>query len=362
MNIGIDASDITPNKAGIGYYSYELTKAMLNVDKDNHYTLFTNEIGNLKEFENLENVTLKEFKSKTPNIKWIIKVSMFLRKNNFDAFISPSYFMFGVFFPRTIQVIHDLAPIHWSSFWPKAAVRSFKWQLKLAVGRVKHFVTNSDYTKRDLNKTFPKTAGKTTCIGSGLHEWTKVIPSKEKVAEIKERYDLPESYLLSISTLQPRKNYSNAVKAFRLFLTTHPDYCYLIGGKKGWYYEEIFKVVKDLNLVEKVRFLDYIPEEDMPVIYDCAKALVYISFEEGAGLPSIEAYARGIPVVASDIEVHREVMEDNAIYVDPNDPKDISEGMIEAILRRPKVSKEFIDKYSWDNVARKLMQIYVKFT
>ena len=360
MKIAIDISSADEKKAGIGYYTFELARALVNADNDNHYFLYTNK--KLLEHSDLEsdNAEVIEIKSDSPNLKWIWKTVRDIKQKKIDWLISPSVFTFGVLFPNTIQIIHDLIPLKYPEFWPKKAILMFKSQLKLESKRARFFATNSETTKKDLIKFFPKLEDKSFVIGTGLHDWAmKEIPS-EALNEVKTRLNLPGKYILSTSTLQPRKNYENMILAFKESGLIKEGYKYVIVGKKGWFFDSIFDLVKNEKLEKDVIFLGYVDEADLPVIYKLSKLLIYCSFDEGFGLPAIEAYSQNVPSVLSDIEVMRETMKEKALYADPNDFKDIATKINESIKLEFKKDSDFLDSYNWKKVAKNVTNLYRK--
>jgi glycosyltransferase involved in cell wall biosynthesis len=174
-----------------------------------------------------------------------------------------------------------------------------------------------------------------------------------------EKYGLRGSYVLSISTLQPRKNYINMIRAYATVVASRPALKYVIVGRKGWYYEEIFKEVERLNLQDKVLFLGFLPDEELSVIMKNAKAILYVSKDEGFGFPAVQAAINKIPVVLSDIPVFRELKySDSFIYVNPNNLEEIAASIRAAIASRPStVSDDFRGYYSWENTVRSLLSI-----
>ena len=136
----------------------------------------------MSDFTNLERVEIKEFKANKISFFWLFKVGIWLRKNKVTFLISPSNLMLNLWFPRTIQIIHDVIPLTHKEFWPKSSSKKFKWQLFFAVTFSKHVATISQTTKKELLKIYPKVKTKTTNIGIGLHEWTKrKVTKKEKI-------------------------------------------------------------------------------------------------------------------------------------------------------------------------------------
>lgn len=360
MKIGIDVSMVGNEMAGIGYYAYNLARTLPETDKSNDYTLFTHDL-ELTQRYFPENYKIVEIKAVRPNTFWILKVISYLNHKKYDKFISPSNFAFGILYKNTIQIVHDLAPIFYPYFFTFRARFMYRLQLKLLIQKKRLIAANSNTTKNDV-LAFSKNKAKVFNIGIGLNEWVYEEVNSKKRDLIRKKYNLAKNFVFSLSTIEPRKNHINTIKAFALFLKENPDYEYIIGGKKGWFYDEIFTTVKDLNLESKVRFLGYIPEEDMAPIFDMADAFLYVSFWEGVGLPPVEAYSRRTPSVVSDTRIFRETMEKGALFAKPDDIFDIQLKINTAVkMKRNLVLDEsFLASFSWDLVSKRLTFLYNK--
>ncbi len=358
MKIGIDLSCINESMAGIAYYTFELARKIQQIDTHNSYVGYTYSYKQAELFKDFFNMEIKVMEARRPNFKWIVKVSSDLKKNKIDLFISTANFSFGIIFPNTIQILHDIIPIKYPQFWPKKASIFYKYQLKLEAKRAKYFATNSLTTLRDLNKYCPVTKKKSRSIGSGLNAWVFKTPTEQDNTEVKDRLGLPDKYLLSVGTIQPRKNYVNIIKAFARLSRNYPDYHYIIVGQKGWFYEEVFDEVKTQALIPKIKFLGYTEENDLNSIYRMAKGFVSMSYYEGAALPCLEAYATGLNVLTSNIDVMKEIMKNNALYADPFNVSEIATQM-EALINLPEKipNQQFLEEYSYTKVAERLISI-----
>ncbi len=355
MRVGIDISPIGTNKAGIGYYTESLVKALSKLDKSNEYYLFTNDRNSVEELVLGSNFKIVEIKSTKPGFLWILKVVSYLGQNDFERFVSFTNFMFGFLFPNTLQFVYDLAPIKYPQFFPFKASFIYKILLDLCLTRVKAVATISHTVANEIVKYNKNTKNKIYFIGIGLHDWVYKNSTVEELKRVQKKYELPKKYILSVSTLEPRKNHIKMIEGFAKFLQKNPGYKYLIVGKKGWYFEEIFSLVERLNLSKDVIFLGYVPEEDLPCVYDQASGLMMLSFYEGFGLPLIEAYSRKIPVLASDIPVFREAMDEASVYVNPNNTDEIANGIEKTVKMQQISDTDFIEKYNWKFAAKNLI-------
>ena len=360
MKIAFDASMIDKNKAGIGYYAFNLLEELSKIDKENDYLIYTNRTENLSEIDFPENFIINEIPSENGNLKWMLKVLKDSKSKGIDALISPSNLFFGCLFPKTITVIHDLAQLKYPRYFNKKGNLLYRIEFNILLRREKIIVASSETIKKEILEYYPKANGKVFALGEGLHNWTKRDTTQVELEEIKTKYSLPENYFLSISTLEPRKNYPNAIRAFFRFLQKNPGWKYLIAGKKGWFFDEIYKTVKNLDLQKDVIFLGYVPDSDLPGLLDLSQGLVNLSYYEGFGLPLIEAYSRKKPVLASNIDVYKEVMESNALYVNPMNVSEAASGMERLKNFKTVLNREFLDKYSWKFVADGFVRAYKK--
>lgn len=148
--------------------------------------------------------------------------------------------------------------------------------------------------------------------------------------ELRRRYNLPASYLLMVGTIEPRKNHLGLFTAIRL-LGDRLDLPVVLAGGLGWTWEPIVRDAASLEEAGRVVRLGRVPEADLPALYAGAAAVAYPSWYEGFGLPVLEAFAAGKPVVASDTPALREVGGDLASYPDPASPAEIAEALLAAL-------------------------------
>lgn len=355
MKIAFDLSQANNQKTGIENYYHELVKAYLKVDEKNEIVLISNNATYLEDYsDKFEKIVIK---SSSPNFLWMSRVAFKLRRIKADLFLSQSNFLFSVLFNKTIQVVYDLGPFIHPEFYEPGFVKKFKRQFRTAARLAKGFVTISETTRKDVVRLFPKANGKTAYIGSGLNSWVQE-KSATKFSEVKEKLGIESNYVLSVGTIQPRKNYINSIRAFAEFKKFHPNYQYVIVGKKGWLYDKIYSEVESLGLEDSVIFAGFVENDELIQLYKNTKVLLNVSSFEGFGLPLIEAYYHGAQIVASEILIFEEVMKGKAVFVNPEKPNNISDGLNEAIKLTSKPSKELLDQYNWEKVADRLKESF----
>ncbi|HQB94174.1 MAG TPA: glycosyltransferase family 1 protein, partial [Candidatus Omnitrophota bacterium] len=178
-------------------------------------------------------------------------------------------------------------------------------------------------------------------------------------------YRITRPYLLFVGTCEPRKNLVGLIRAFRIFLERNPsDHQLLIVGAKGWKDAPIYAEVKRQGAEDRVRFLGYVPQKDLPAFYSAADAFVFVPFYEGFGIPNLEAMACGVPIIASDIPVFREVLNDAAFFVRPEDPRDIADG-IQAVLLNTGLRNDLVRRgairaraFSWPRSSEAMLDVF----
>jgi len=359
MRIGIDVSMIDESKAGIGYYAYSLIDALAQIDTVNQYYLFTFNKLNLSDLKLSPNFEVIEVEGKG-NLKWMLACLPKIRSLKLDQFLSPSNLFWGCVLKNCTTVIHDIAQILHPEFFYKKGNLFYRIELSLLLRRTGVIITPSKAVKQEIISNYKKIKSKIFTVTEGLHGWTLEEPNIQKQSEIKNKYVLPEKYLLTVGTLEPRKNLIGVIGGFKEFLKGFPEYKLVIVGKKGWFYDEIFKFVTANQMEDKIIFLGYVPDTDLSAIYDLSAFVVSLSFYEGFGLPLIEANARNKAILASNIEVYRE-LEISGSYIDlKSNTTHIAEKM-ENLLNFEFVKKEnFFDIYSWKNAAEQILNIWHK--
>jgi len=232
--------------------------------------------------------------------------------------------------------------------------------------RADRIVTDSEFSKSEIIKYYPRFANKIRVVPCGVDR-TKFFPvhDDEKFHQIQNQYHLPEDYFLYLGTLEPRKNLGNLIKAYGEFVKSHGHPAELVlAGAKGWLYDGIFRQVQSLKLEHHVLFTEYIADEDLPVLMSQARAFVFPSLYEGFGMPPLEAMACGCPVLVSDTASLPEVTGDSAVLVKPDDIYSIADGMHQLFTDdalRKSLSRSGLKRaeaLSWKHSAELLYQVY----
>ena len=268
---------------------------------------------------------------------------------------------------RKVVTVHDLAFL----FYPDAAMPSLHRYLNVvvprSVRRADHILADSQHTARDLQARW-QIADERITVVQGAVDHAHFYPRTDRARRLatRRRYGIGMGpFLFTLSTLEPRKNHVRLIRAFHQARREAdvPQHL-VIGGAKGWLYDEIFATVQQLGLDDEVHFAGYVDEADLPVLYSAADFFVFPSLYEGFGLPLIEALACGTPVLTADNSCLPEAAGPGAVYVDAKDVTSIAQGIVrlanDADLRKrlSRAGRAHAASFTWTRSAQQLAAAY----
>lgn len=372
MRIGIDFTSAARERAGIGRYTRELIRALSQRDHASQYVLFVPRDAHsaLLQFDWPENfsiarvpLTERVLAALWHRARVPVPVETFI--GAVDLFYSPDFLLPPTRARRTIVTVHDLSYVRVPECFPEPLLRYLNRAVPQALQRADLILADAESTKQDLADVYCVPPEKIQVLYSGVD--TRFRPDVAEEAKSRVRaltHDKP--YLLSVGTIQPRKNYVRLIEAFgqlaAQFVTRNSQLQLVICGGRGWMYDQVYQTVERLALRERVLFTDFVSDNDLPALYALATLFVYPSLYEGFGLPIAEAMACGAPVISSTSSSLPEVAGDAALYFDPYDVDALAEAMHRALsdesLRANQRAKGFaqVKKFSWEKAARELRQ------
>jgi len=382
MKIVIDVSPLTrQKKTGIENYVFNLCKNLPLIDKKNEYILFANSYGHYQPLQKaIEEIGVKNYQnmsikiSRIPgsilNIMWKyvhIPSADILTRKEIDVFHVSNRINPPLKKAKIIVTIFDLTPLKYRKYFRKKSIQYFKYYFNEMISKADMFIAISNATKNDILSYDNINEDRVEVIPLAADSDYRKIEDNNKIKYIKQLYGLQGNYILFLGTLEPRKNIVNLIKSYNILpKDIKRDFLLVISGKKGWYYEEIFRTVRELGLEEKVVFTGYIPEEDKPALMNGAEVFVYPSFYEGFGLPPLEAMACGVPVISSNKSSIPEVIGNAGILINPDNVYELSNAIFQVLsnesLKSQLSEKSVIQakKFSWEITARKTLEIYNK--
>lgn len=370
MRIGLVTNMMDGQNAGIRRYTENLVKNLLLIDKKNKYYLIHSKKKSYNFSGNYQEIRLPFFDS-IPK-KLITGAFLFekiCRDYKLDILhdlgqISPFFFKSKT---KKILTIFDLSIYK----YPKTftwLTRTYSKFLPFVANKIDKIMTISKASKKDIVKYLKVNPRKVKVSYLGVEKHFRVICNPAELNRVKNKYQLPDKYILFVGTIEPRKNLVKLIKAFSLVFArlNLMKLSLVIVGKTGWLNQEIFQMPKNLGIENKVKFIGQAKDEDLPAIYNLAQVLVYPSLYEGFGLPVLEAMSCGCPVITSNISSLPEVVGKAGVLINPIDEKGLSKA-IEKVLTKPIFSQNLIKKglkqakkFSWENGAKKTLKIYME--
>lgn len=377
MKIAIDISQIAYRGTGVASYTREMVKSLLRNDSHNDYLLFGISLRQL----NLLNEFYEEVRAINDRVKncffpipqtvgnflWNKFHRLTLEKllGKIDIYHSSDWIQ-----PPTqakkVTTIHDLVIYKYPDVSNPQIIKTQKRRLEWVKRECHAILADSQTTKKDIVNILHIKPEKIEVVYPGIsQEFTR--QNNEEIIRLKQKYGLLNEYILSVGTIEPRKNIKRVIRAFESFLS-HPLIAALkkpieliIAGNCGW----------DNNLPpgnNYIKTLGYVTQSDLPALYSGASLFTYPSLYEGFGLPVLEAMACGVPVISSSRGSLKEVASDSAILVDPESEEDIASKMvqifIDATLRSELITKgaKHAAFFTWDKAAREILSVYGKLS
>ena len=377
MKIGIDIRMLSEGKrTGVEGYTLNLLTHLFKIDRENQYKLFFNAFRgpsfDIDKAFNYPNVEIRKTKipNKLLNLSFVLfnypKIGKIL---DCDIFFCPNIMFYGLSKKqRNIITFHDITFSHFPYFY---SLKRRLWHLfvnpKKLAQKNDFIIAVSQATKDDLISIYGIPENKIKVIYSGLDESLVVDRHACQLQEAKKKYNLPQDFILSLGSIEPRKNMVGLISAYEKLRDENKiNNKLVIAGEKAWCYKEIFKAWKKSKYKNDIIFPGFIEEEDKIYLYNLSKLFVYPSFYEGFGFPVLEAMACGVPIVTSFVSSLPEISLDVALLIDPYNIDDLALGVYNGItdedLRQRLIEKglERIKEFKWKGCARDVLKMFEK--
>ena len=374
MRIGIDYTAAVNQGAGIGRYARQMTQALLQLDRENEYVLiapsatagsaeFTATVTGGAPNAGLVRLPLSERALVVLWHRLRLPVPVELFAGRLDVFHSPDFALAPVRKARTLVTVHDLSFRRVPECFEPALLTYLNRVVPRSVARADLVLADSESTRRDAIELLHLEPDRVAVVYAGVDDGFRRVTDAARLEAVRNRYSLPERFVLSVGTLQPRKNYIRLIDAFAR-LSGSDDVHLVISGARGWLYDDIFQRVKELDLGTRVLFPGYVAEADLPSLYTLAEVFAFPSLYEGFGLPPLEAMACGTPVVVSRASSLPEVVGEAGCLVDPLSVEEIAgalQGLLESLDRRSSLAQQGLaqaQRFTWSSAARRLLDLY----
>lgn len=376
MRIGIDYTAALKQSGGIGRYTRGLITTLAGLDKKTRYILLATPdapLASLASFQAYPNFSHKLYPlpERWMTIGWHrldlpLPVEWFT--GPLDLFHSPNFILPPVRQAASLLTVHDLSFIR----HPQGAVEKLRRWLERVVpaslARADHVLADSESTKQDLIDIFSVNPESVTVVGAGVEERFRPITDAQLLDAVRRRYRLPagQPFILSLGTLEPRKNFTGLIQAFSQSPVQETHHLAIAGGK-GWLYEDIFAAAAASPVASRIHLLGFVADDDLPALYNLADVFAYPSHYEGFGIPVIEAMACGTPVVCANNSCLPEVAGQAALQITATDTEALAEALArlatDAELRQAAIAEGFrqAGRFTWSVAAERLLAVYRRF-
>jgi len=363
LKIAVNTRFLIPNKLeGIGTYTHQIMKRLVKImpEVEFHF-LFDRQWS--EEYIYSENIIPHKLSppARHPFLwyYWFEKsVTNWLKKNPVDIFLSLDSFMSLKTYTTTFLVVHDLAFEHFPEHVPFLVRKYYQTFFPKFTKKAEKIFAVSKFTKQDIISRYNIKENKISIAYCGVSEVYKPISEEEKIV-VQNKVTNGNPYFICIGSLNPRKNIQRVVQAFNSFKKTQEkvNYKLLIVGAKGWKTNNIYNEIENSKYQKDIVLLGHIEPEKLSKYLASSLALIFPSLFEGFGLPIVEAYKCKVPVITSNVSSTKEIGENSAILVDPQNFNDIKNAMITIIENKfwnnniVKDREKKLLKFDWHKTA-----------
>ncbi|MDA1060734.1 MAG: glycosyltransferase family 1 protein [bacterium] len=365
MKIGIDASRYTHAQAtGVEWYSWHIINSLLKVIPENdEVNLYSREVIVLPDSilpNKCHNVVLPAKRL------WTLRsLSREMKSSPPSVLFVPSHTLPLKLPKRSVITVHDVAFRHLKKSYSFFQYHYLNWSTKYACKHATKIIVPSCATADDLRNFFNCPSDKIEVIAHGFDPPRPVDERVFENSEVLKYFEIDErtKYILFVGRLESKKNLVRLVEAFSVFSKTHDDFKLILAGKRGLGFNKILKTVNRLELMHKVIMPGYITETEKSALYKYCKFFAFPSLYEGFGLPLLEAFHYGKPVLSSNVSSMPEVAGEGALFVDPYDVSAIADALStlatddDFVQELVKKGKERLKDFTWEKAAKETLKV-----
>jgi len=362
--IALEARSLSTLGGGVRTYTKEVIGRILKIQTDDKYIIYHDNKKNLGNFENVEEKVVS-VGHPLFRLGWdyfLLPHALKSDKVDYVHYFKPATTPFKK--PTAIATMYDVIPLLYPETQTPIQLAYWRKQLRLTAKTCAHLLTISEASKRDIVRVLQVDPKNITVTPLGVDARFRPASEIEKKA-VREKYQLPENYILYLGTIEPRKNIARLIRSFNIVAGKIP-HSLVLAGKWGWSYEDVKDEIAKSPFRERIVSLSYVDPEYLSALCGTATLFVFPSLYEGYGLPPLEAMASGTPVITSNVSSLPEVVGDSAITVNPLDEEALGVA-IERLAMDENLQNELRQKgierakqFNWDKTAEMTLEVYRK--
>lgn len=368
MRIGINAT-CAGNRSGTGRYAAELIRALARIDTENRYFVLVQSGSPLiEELADRPQVRVEPLVGRGLGSRLLFEraaLGRWIAERQLDVFHGPAFVLPSRCPAPSVVTIHDLVfrlfpetvPLRRRFYYGRAIPRSIR--------QAEILLVDSHSTAADLGRLFHVPDEKVRVAHLGVAPRFFEAPGAERIAALRRRLGLPDRFILTLGTLEPRKNLVGLLRAYARLAAVRPETpALVVAGRRGWGVGGIEREVARLGIEARVLWVGFVPDSGLPALYAGADLFVLVSLYEGFGLPLLEAMAGGTPVLGGDNSSMPEVVGDAGWLADAASPDAIAQALAgalsdpAALARAGERCRKRAREFTWDATARSALRAY----
>ena len=352
---------------GVGVYTRNIVRELLAIDRENQYILFFRSPENMSRFDGISAASTRLIRGKNRFFWDQVQIPLACRREKLDVLFHPKFTVPLLAPCKTIMTVHgaDWFIPEQAQYYPWWDVAYIRAMMPLYFRKASAVISVSDLTTENFQNALILPRGKLHTVYFAPARHFKRVTDRRVLDDVRARYNLPERFILTLTKRQgdKRKNLGTLVEAYAKYhaRTAYPA-SLIIGGKDCHLYRDELQIPRDRH-GKDIHFPGWIPQEDLPAIYTLADLYLYPSNLEAFPIPLTEAMACGTPIVTSNVNGLKEIADDAAVLIDPNDLDGIAQA-IDRVLASPELQADLKEKglaraelFSWDRCARTTLDI-----
>lgn len=359
MRIGLELSVTEVTKGGTSVYINELSKALRSIDDiDNFIDIkYTPIFERKKKISRIIDTIHRDFLWSFNSIKQSIK------KEEIDLLHCPFPWASSTLQCKLVVTAHDAAYFRYPENMTSWMSFSMNKMIPRTLKRADKIIANSHFTKKEYLEIYPWIdEDKIIVTHLGINSQFVVI-AKQSLDDIKLKYAISSRFILSVCTLEPRKNLKRLLHAFAL-VKDKIDHDLILAGAYGWKNKELYSIIDSLGIANRVKFIGHVSLNDLVKLYNLADIFIYVSIYEGFGIPPLEAMACGCPVISSNNTSLPEVVGEAAYKINPFEMEDIANA-IQTLANDEDLKRKYRELglvqakiFSWEKCAQQTLEVY----
>ncbi len=370
MNIGIDASRANKkNMTGTEWYSYYVIKYLIASDTSNHYTLYFRENNPSDLFTPVSHVTARHIQWPLPFFwtQGAFSLEMLIRKP--DVLFIPAHVIPFVTPSVVVTTCHDIGFERYPELYSKRELRYHRYAMKKAIQRARKIITVSEFSKQEIQNVYGVDGASIEVIYHGYDsDVYNADRNDTQLLETQKKYEIDSPYLVYIGRKEKKKNTAGLIEIFQRLKrkSVYRDLKLVLIGGEGAGYAEVRKKIDAYDLSDDVIELGWLPQRDAVSLLKSAACFVFPSYYEGFGMPVLEAFASGVPVVCSNRASLPEVADNAAILVDPDNHAAFADA-IDSVLGHERIridlkqaGFERAKYFSWERCAQQTLFVLTR--